>query len=62
MSERPLKNPGSATVSRLLPFFLGLATVISLAAQPTDLEFSGGGFAILAVLLAVLATSACRRR
>ncbi len=62
MSDRSVKSFGAGVVvGRLLPFFLGLAVVASVAAYPSESVLSRGGFAVLAILLAVLATAASRR-
>jgi len=62
MLPRPRKIFGSSVVGRLVPSFLALAVVVSLAAHPSESTLSRGGFALLAVVLAVLVTAASRHR
>lgn len=62
MLPRSLKSLATGIAGRLVPSFLALAAVVSMAARPSESALSRGGFAFLAVVLAALATVASRHR
>lgn len=62
MLPRSLKSLATGFAGRLVPSFLALAVVVSMAAHPSGSALSRGGFTLLAVVLAVLVTVASRPR